>query len=503
MKWFTGTIPDAIGLAKLTDAVFVVYVHDSSEASTSTDEVLADKDVSSVLSSKKFVAIKLENGSDSAKQFAQIYPVVVLPSLYFIKGSTGMPMEILGGPLTKDKLKEKLDLFNNVSTENSVQATSNNIEAQVSGSNSENMEVEEPQASCTAEATTAATSSADEAASRIVEETEAKPVESMITEEDDKEENSSVPLEERVARAKVLLAEKQAQKADDKAEDERRKEMERRKMGQEIAKRKRQQYEDEVHSAVRERKKEKDEDRAARERVRAQIAADRLEREKLEALLKGVAPSPAEETSASVAGPSAPASSSSNASVTRLKFRLPDGSSSIAQFSAEARLSEVRQHVENQLVSSTNFQLSSTVHHKPFTSDDNSTSLQELGLVPSAIIVVLTNARTSGSGSVVPSTGGIVQFLWLLLSPITFLFSFVRQLFSGTSSSRGGSTPPATSSRDAGPSTSQSSLQRPTSSYGRPRERRWQREGNIHRLQGSDDDEDDNNTWNGNSTQQM
>ena len=39
--------------------------------------------------------------------------------------------------------------------------------------------------------------------------------------------------------------------------------------------------------------------------------------------------------------------------------------------------------------------------------------------------------------------------------------------------------------------------------YGRRGEARFRQQGNIHRLQNDGEDDDENNTWNGNSTQQM
>nr|XP_027225367.1 UBX domain-containing protein 4-like [Penaeus vannamei] len=108
MKWFGGSIPEAISSAKTQNAIFVVYVYDSSDASKATDEVLVDTDISAVLSSNNFVAIKLENGTESALQFSQIYPLVLVPSLFFISGQTGLPLEVLGGPLTKENIKQKL-----------------------------------------------------------------------------------------------------------------------------------------------------------------------------------------------------------------------------------------------------------------------------------------------------------------------------------------------------------------------------------------------------------
>lgn len=35
-------------------------------------------------------------------------PLVLVPSLFFISGQTGLPLEVLGGPLTKENIKQKL-----------------------------------------------------------------------------------------------------------------------------------------------------------------------------------------------------------------------------------------------------------------------------------------------------------------------------------------------------------------------------------------------------------
>lgn len=46
------------------------------------DEVLGDSEIISRFSS--MVCIKLENGSQTCSQFAAIYPVIIVPSVYFI-----------------------------------------------------------------------------------------------------------------------------------------------------------------------------------------------------------------------------------------------------------------------------------------------------------------------------------------------------------------------------------------------------------------------------------
>ncbi|XP_068222798.1 UBX domain-containing protein 4-like isoform X2 [Palaemon carinicauda] len=468
MNWFGGSIPEAIGLAKSTDAIFVVYIHDSSDASKTTDESLAQKELASRLSSKKFVAIKLENGTEPANQFSQIYPVVVLPSLYFISGSTGMPLEILGGAVTNEKLKEKLDQLTN-----GPEGAAEKQEQESSASAPEEMIVDEPnetpvlpstsevqmETSCSSEGASLETPAVvdNSQVSEVSGNTVDKEDEVKSMEEDD-DDATEVALEERLERARILLAEKQAKKTDESIEDEKKKEKERRKMGQEIAKRKRQTQEEEIQSLVRERKKEKDEDRAARERIRAQIAADRLEAQARAALFKEEpASAPVQEPPGNVGAAAAPAPVRNN-TVTRLKFRLLDGSSNVAEFPAEATLADVRRHVQQHLVSSSGFSLTSTVHQHPFTGRDNESTLSELGLVPSAILIV-SNSSGSGSGSLVPSQGGIMQFFWMILSPITFILGFVRQLFSSITG--GGSNSSSSSTAQAG-SSQTTNQQRPS-----------------------------------------
>ncbi|XP_047480343.1 UBX domain-containing protein 4-like isoform X2 [Penaeus chinensis] len=529
MKWFGGSIPEAISSAKTQNAIFVVYVYDSSDASKATDEVLVDTDISAVLSSNKFVAIKLENGTESALQFSQIYPLVLVPSLFFISGQTGLPLEVLGGPLTKETIRQKLTSLapeGNQGASAAVTANENVKEGDTQNSSSQ-LEQEEDKPNSTEDGAASASaliqspkeSTPDDQASPSGLGNENKS-EANVTpdsgiqddsgtpehEENDSEaiDDDSVCLEDKVERAKVLLAQKRASQAQEKAHEERQKEMERRKMGQEIAKRKLEQENKEIRAAAEERRKDKEEDRLARERVKAQIAADRAEREARQALLRGEEP-PAAPQPRPVASVSAPAASSNNSNISRIKFRLPDGSSSIAQFSSSTTLEEVRQHVRQNInLPFSSFTLTSTVHNRPFTSEDSDRSLTDLGLVPSAILIILSSS-IGGSGSVVPS-GGIVDFFWILLSPITFLLGLVRQLFGGNSAPRSPSTsgsdePTAKRAREEGPSSSQ---QRPQTAYGTRGEARLRREGNIHRLRNNDDDDDDeNNTWNGNSTQQM
>ena len=38
--------------------------------------------------------------------------MILIPSLYFINGDTGMPIEVVGGSVSEDKLLEKIKLVN-------------------------------------------------------------------------------------------------------------------------------------------------------------------------------------------------------------------------------------------------------------------------------------------------------------------------------------------------------------------------------------------------------
>ena len=101
MELFNGGVKEAIAEAKAKKTVFVVIVtglreftknqidesennsgSSEDEATVKLDEVLDDPEIISRFST--MVCIKLENGSPTCSQFAAIYPVIIVPSVYFI-----------------------------------------------------------------------------------------------------------------------------------------------------------------------------------------------------------------------------------------------------------------------------------------------------------------------------------------------------------------------------------------------------------------------------------
>ena len=61
------------------------------------------------------VCIKLEAGSPTCTQFSAIYPVLLLPCVFFIDSATGVDIEITGGAtLNKESLLASLDRATNL-----------------------------------------------------------------------------------------------------------------------------------------------------------------------------------------------------------------------------------------------------------------------------------------------------------------------------------------------------------------------------------------------------
>ncbi|EEC18954.1 UBX domain-containing protein, putative [Ixodes scapularis] len=62
MKWFEGSIPEAIALAKAKQQVFLVFIEGSDELSQSMCNTFENADVSSKLQGAQCVAIRLKAG---------------------------------------------------------------------------------------------------------------------------------------------------------------------------------------------------------------------------------------------------------------------------------------------------------------------------------------------------------------------------------------------------------------------------------------------------------
>nr|XP_030116380.3 UBX domain-containing protein 1 [Taeniopygia guttata] len=173
-------------------------------------------------------------------------------------------------------------------------------------------------------------------------------------------------------------------------------ERERRRRGQELAKLREWRRDEERRRAAEERRRERAEEWAARQRVREKIERDKAER------AQRFAPTPPEPPNPTQEPPREPPAPREHEHC-RIQLRLPDGRALTQSFRAREPLAAVRLFVELQggpggLGGSGGppepFSLRTAFPRRLFTEDDMEKPLQELGLVPSAVVIV---AKKEGS----------------------------------------------------------------------------------------------------------
>uniref|UniRef100_A0A1E1X506 UBX domain-containing protein 4 n=1 Tax=Amblyomma aureolatum TaxID=187763 RepID=A0A1E1X506_9ACAR len=487
MKWFEGSIPEAIALAKSKQQLFLVFIEGNDELSKSMGTTYEDAAVASKLQGSKCVAIKLRAGSEPCQQFSQIYPVVVVPSSFFI-GCNGIPLEVIAGSVEPPELLNRIEKL---------------FQEPVPVNDNGNLPAEPPLEPKPSTPTTAAAAPSD---------TDAM---------------SAASLEERVERAKRLVEERRLQKMKEEEEAVKQSELERRRVAREMQLAQQAREDQERREWARKRAQEKEEERRHRERIQAQIAqdrADRAERYQQEKTQEEQRKREREAQRLLEQQQRAAQEAAARSQVARIQFRLPDGSSAAHTFDADATLQELHNYVVETLQPSfSTFTLSTTFPRREFTQEQYRSTLRELELAPSAVILVVPVSTPS---VVVPaalnnSGASLMKLLWSLLAPFGVIWSlFVGLIF-------GSPDPPASASvSDSGSGGAGGASQRGEASasfgaqesqaaQGGARRRRsaqqptaegvYQRDGNVYRFsnQRFSDDDDDTNTWNGNSTQQM
>uniref|UniRef100_A0A6Q2Z5G1 UBX domain-containing protein 4 n=1 Tax=Esox lucius TaxID=8010 RepID=A0A6Q2Z5G1_ESOLU len=435
MIWFEGSIPAAIISAKQQSSIFVVVITGDDEVSAQMMSSWEDGRVAEA-SHSCCVAIKVDAKSETCTQFSQIYPVVCIPSSFFI-GENGIPLEVVAGGISAEELMKRIYKVKQV------------------------------------RAVTSLTESLS------------------------------------FYRLTKKLEERREQKKKIEEECEIKKEMERRKMGKEMLDFKRKNEDEKTKRIMEERNKEKAEEKAARERVKAQIALDRADRaaryannqEEVEAARLAAL----QARQAEVKKESSPRERSA---IARIQFRLPDGSSFTNQFPSEARLQDARQFAVNEVGNRYgNFSLATMFPRREFTADDMDKTLRELELAPSASIVLLPQTgRPSNTVVQSSSGGGIWAVLGTILYPLLAVWRFLSGFLFSSPPSTGAAGPRGLAQRPDTASASSSGEPKRETLRKRTLEKQpadFKRDGKIHRLRNHEDSEDENNTWNGNSTQQM
>ncbi|XP_067266609.1 UBX domain-containing protein 4 [Chanodichthys erythropterus] len=499
MRWFDGSIPAAIATAKRRKCVFVVVITGNDDQSS---QLMSSwrTDIVSNAARNCCVAIQVDAQSETCVQFSQIYPVVCIPSCFFI-GENGIPLEVIAGSVTADELKRRIDKVTEMHKQ------------QIEGAEMDTNQTPAPPVCEPQDAVNVTSSTSKESLSVPMEEDgasgHANPGDDKSLPSEDASQPDE-PLDARVERLTKKLEERREQKKKEEEENELKKEVERRKMGKEILDYKKKQEEEKTKRLLEERNREKAEEKAARERVKQQIALDRADRAaryaqnqqdteaaRLAALQARAAEHEAKKDTAQ----------RERSAVARIQFRLPDGSSFTNQFPSETRLQEARQFAVQEVGNRYGqFSLATMFPRREFTTEDLEKSLLELELAPSASIVLLPQSSRP-SNTVVSSSaeGGIWAMLGSLLYPLLAVWRFISGfLFS--------STPPPAAAQNQHTANAQGSSSGSSAEPKRDTVRKrvlekrpedFKKDGKIYRLRTQEDSEDDNNTWNGNSTQQM
>ncbi|XP_072277740.1 UBX domain-containing protein 1 isoform X2 [Pyxicephalus adspersus] len=200
--------------------------------------------------------------------------------------------------------------------------------------------------------------------------------------------------EKQTKRMLELIAQKQQEREEREKRERIEQELQRRKQGQELSAIKQKLQEQEMQKAVEERRREKQEERLARERVRDKIARDKAERARRYGGEASDPISPSAQTPVQAAThPSSPTQeppTKKEYDQCRIQVRLLDGTALSQTFRAREQLAAVRLYVELNWPGGPQgpFNLITSFPRRVFTEEDMEKPLQELGLVPSAVLIV-------------------------------------------------------------------------------------------------------------------
>ncbi|NXN40543.1 UBXN4 protein, partial [Rhinoptilus africanus] len=486
----------------------VLYLAGEDEQSAEMAARWEDEKVTEA-ASDGFVAIKIDTKSEACLQFSQIYPVVCVPSSFFI-GDNGIPLEVIAGSVSVEELVTRIHKVKQMHRvkgqplENGSQSSAPCPSSQSDGApeNTQSRAAEfcdSPESVVSERIRSAGNVNSGQASQEAANSSDEQVSAAQHVND----------LTLKVERITKKLEERREEKRKEEEQKEIKKEIERRKTGKEMLEYKRRQEEELTKRMLEERNREKAEEKAARERIRQQIAMDRAERaarfakskEEAEAAKAAALQAKQAEIEARKE-----ASQKERSAIARIQFRLPDGSSFTNQFPSEARLEEARQFAAQTVGNAYgNFSLATMFPRREFTKEDYGRNLLELELAPSASVVLLPAGRPATS--VVQASGSdLWKFLGTILYPLLAVWRFISN-FLFTSPPPSQSTVRSAHQQDrSNPSASSSLEQSRQAVRKRAVEKRgedFKKEGKIYRLRTQDDGEDENNTWNGNSTQQM
>lgn len=180
----------------------------------------------------------------------------------------------------------------------------------------------------------------------------------------------------------------------------------------------------EMQKMKEERKREKAQDEEARRRVLEQIKLDRLRRQDQEPITF-----PAKSTT-----PSAPAPVRTLPDSTRIQFRKPSGETFVDTFKSDGPFGDVWKYAKAS-VDIKDFVLATAMPpRKVYSAEHSESTLIELNLTPSAVLLVIPLTKPSLIGEKIANNGGVVATVsnfvftvfWTLMTPIMVVWNRIR-----------------------------------------------------------------------------
>jgi len=567
MNYFAGSISEAVSLSKSKGAIFVVFVEGTDESSVKINEFMNTSAVRERLENDDFVAIKIKSNEEAYIQFASIYQVVPVPSVFFI-GKNGTPLVIVTNLITalndflrcittalglhKDKPLTQSQTF--IANEQNAAAAAKPAEATKAAG-----EIEVKATKTTVDQPSTSQSNVTIPQTNTNESTKPQPKQENITNPSPppntkvvcdgdvcklvpnenpsaSSSESRISVEERKneearERMRKILEERRRERILEEQKLEKERELKRREESKAAQNLRDWQRDNEMKELKQTIKREKLAEQEARERIRAQIQADRAERAQKNAMEMQSAPGAAAGLQNALPADQQPKQSAAkqvNSDTTRLQFRLPLGDVKMNVFKINQSLGEVRSYVKTELLANTgtrDFYLATSYPRKEFKVEDDDRTLSELGLIPNGVILVIAKESKLSPAGIISGSGGIINLVTglvqMLCSPFFSAFEYLRSMFLKRPAAGGNNQDDAVPRRRrfvdindpnadatasgsaAGGTASNDTKNQPNNQTDGKAYRRYGG-SNIHRLTDNRKDSDDENaTWNGNSTQQQ
>uniref|UniRef100_A0A915PJV0 UBX domain-containing protein 4 n=1 Tax=Setaria digitata TaxID=48799 RepID=A0A915PJV0_9BILA len=365
MKWFEGGIAEAIAESRQCNALFIVNIQHPPESNDEQSIRMAQlwDSVDNDICQPALVGIRIFYGTETAKQFAQIYPVSLVPASYVID-LKGKPLDIITvtAEMDEDVFAQRLKIA---------------MKRSKDSDNSKCLQLQNLNVACQSSSTSSAVGKSNKEGA-------------------EKEKSAAAVMDEKIKRARQLLEKKHEEDEVIKKNEEKQKEIERRNLGKLMADAKTSREERERQEIMERKNREKREQEAYLKRLRQQIKADKEER--MNGMMRNML-RPKKETKHADHGTNMQFSVSDSTDC-RIQCKFSDGSTLVRQFASTDIFSQLVEIIKQDGREGEDFYIVQMYPRREF--PDTTKTFGELGLTPSATVLILSKRKrtvTNYSGS--------------------------------------------------------------------------------------------------------